>query len=116
MRGPSFLLPDQPVRLWTSLLLPPLAWFSYEIGLSAVVRTICHKGGPPVGPVTGAAALALCGLAVWLAAPRAVGATDNADEKPRRFLARLSIGFAALFGLAIAYQLLATLMVPPCAR
>jgi hypothetical protein len=91
-------------QFWLALALPPLAWFGYQQGLGATVRTACAAAGPPWGLAAGFAALAVCALAAWMARP------------PRGFLDWLALGFAGLFGLAIAYHMLAAGIVPPCAR
>jgi hypothetical protein len=99
------------LRPWAALTLPPMAWFAFQQGLGFVLRGTCAAAGIPWGPIVGVAALAICGGAVWLAWSRLAGGTPS-----DRFLARIAILGAALFALAIAFQTLATLVVPPCAR
>ena len=93
---------------WIALLLPPLSWFLFEQGLSAVLHADCGQSG--IGIVWGLISLALCGLAARLAWPLRGphGALANA------WLARLGIVIAAIFALAIGFQLLALVIVPPC--
>jgi hypothetical protein len=67
--------------------------------------------GAPLGPIWGLVSLVLCGVAACLAWSRIGGGTGS-----DRFLARLALLGAWLFALAIAFQTLATLIVPPCAR
>lgn len=99
------------IRLWICLFAPGLVWFVFQQGLGYLVRADCAHAGPP-GLATGAAALLVC-LAAGLAAE-----ADRRRESAglRSFLARLAIGLAAIFGLAIAFQTAAMLLVPPCAR
>lgn len=95
------------IRIWSALLLPPVAWYGDQQGLSLMLSGAC-RAVLWAGPVLGVFALLLCGVAAWLARaapPQAYG-----------WLGRLAQLGAGLFALAIAFQLLATLIVPPCAR
>lgn len=105
MKGAAHLRP------WIALTLPPAAWFVFQQGLAFTLRGACGAAGVPLGPLWGLASLAACGGAARIAWTRVAGGT-GAD----RFLARLALLGAGLFGLAILYQSLATLIVPPCAR
>ncbi len=98
-------------RAWVALVVPPLAWFAFEQGLSAVLHGACGKA--TIGLVWGVASLLLCAGALWLAWPIArSGAELPADP----WLARLATVGAAFFSLAIAFQTLAILLVPACVR
>jgi hypothetical protein len=98
-------------RAWTALVLPPLTWFTFEQGLSALLHRAC--GQVAIGVGWGVLSLALCAGALWLAWPVArAGAELPADP----WLARLATIGAAFFSLAIAFQTLAILLVPPCVR
>jgi hypothetical protein len=68
------------------------------------VRVACGSAAAPAGWLVGAAAVAVCVLAAWLA------------RAASRFLDQLALGLAAVFALAIAYQALAAGIVPSCAR
>ena len=99
------------IRAFTGLILPPVAWYVFEQGLSFTLLGSCVAAGIPVGPVWGIFSVGACALAGWLAWPiaRGEGRTDV-------FIARLGMLAAGLFTLAITYQTLATLIVPPCAH
>jgi len=99
------------LRVFTALAVPPLAWYVFEQGLGFTLRGACAAAGMPGGPIWGLGSLGACALCVWLAWPMARGG-DRSDI----FLARLALLAAGLFGLAIAYQTLASLIIPPCAR
>lgn len=95
------------IRIWSALLLPPVAWYGNQQGLSLVLSGAC-RSVIWAGPLLGVVALLLCGVAAWLARwapPVAYG-----------WLARIARLGAGLFALAIAFQLLATVIVPPCVR
>ena len=99
------------LRSFAALALPPVAWFVFEQGLSFTLRGGCAAAGIPVGPIWGISSLCACALGGWLAWP--VARDGNRGDT---FVARLAMLAAALFALAIGYQTLATLIVPPCAR
>lgn len=100
---------SQRARSWTALLLPPLAWFGFEQGLSALLHARCDLAG--WGLAWGAASFALCALAAWLARPLA---RRGGDLLAGVWLARLAPVLAGIFALAIAFQTLAILLVPAC--
>lgn len=103
------------VRLAVALLVPPLAWMSFEYGLGSALRASCTTVGSWLGPVWGAAALLAC-LAAALTA-RSMARRGPDDRMPTRpWLARVAMLGSGIFALAIAFQTIATLIVPPCAR
>lgn len=102
-------------RAWTGLLLPPLAWMLFQYGLGATLRGPCAAVGAWLGPLWGAVSLLLCLAAVLIARPLARAVADPGPP-PRAWLARLAMLGAGIFALAIAFQTLATLIVPPCVR
>lgn len=55
----------------------------------------------------GLAACAIAGLVSWRS-------LRGEDEIARRVIAAVSVGCAALFGLAIILPMIATVMLPPC--
>jgi hypothetical protein len=99
------------LRAFAGLSLPPVAWYVFEQGLGFTLRGSCTAAGSPAGPVWGLFSLAACALAGWLALPVARG-----EDRTDAFVAKLALLAAGLFALAIAYQTLATLIVPPCAH
>jgi len=102
-------------RPWIALSLPALAWVLFEYGLAWAMRGSCQAVGAWLGAAWGLASLLVCGGAWWIAWPSAKWA--GADDPPARpWLARLALLGAAVFGLAIAFQTIATMIVPACAR
>ncbi|WP_137787803.1 hypothetical protein [Sphingomonas sp. 3P27F8] len=105
---------DLRTRAWSRLVLagivPPGAWLLFQQGLSVTLRLQCGAAGPPLGPLWGAVSVAACGSAAWLATRARV------DGDSARFVRRAAQLAAGLFAVAIAFQTLATLIVPPCAR
>jgi hypothetical protein len=99
------------LRPWAALTLPAAAWFLFQQGLAITMRGQCGAAGIPLGPLWGVLSLAVCGAAARLARSRLSGGTAS-----DRFLSRLALFGAGLFALAIAFQALATVIVPPCAR
>jgi hypothetical protein len=97
-------------RAWTALLLPPFAWFLFQQGLSALLHAACSRAG--IGAAWGLASLIVCGVAFWMAWP--FRKRQGALVHP--WLAQLALVVAGFFALAIAFQTLALLMVPPCVR
>ena len=97
-------------RAWTALFLPPVAWFLFEQGLSALLHADCSRSG--IGVLWGAASLIACAIAFRIAWPFRIH--EGVLVNP--WLARLALIVACFFALAIAYQLLALLIVPSCVR
>ncbi|MCC2977758.1 hypothetical protein LK533_13860 [Sphingomonas sp. PL-96] len=100
------------VRPWAALLLPPAAWYVFELGLGSVLKVDCAPVGTWLGLSWGAASLLLCALAAAIAWPCAQPAGDQTP--PRAWLSRVALLLAGIFALAIAFQTLAVLIVPPC--
>jgi hypothetical protein len=113
----SAIDPRPPARksTWIALLLPPLAWALFEVGLAVALRFSCTTVGLWLGPLWGAASLLTCSGAMILAWHAAKA--DHAGDSPAgAWLAWIAFMVAPLFGLAIAFQTLATFIVPSCAR
>lgn len=102
------------LALPVALLLPPFAWMSFEFGLAATLRPACETVSW-LGPVWGGAAVLAC-LFALLAAGRAIRDRDGRCGATGRWMARLAMFGAGIFTLAILFQTLATLIVPPCVR
>jgi hypothetical protein len=90
----------------------PVVWMVFQQSGGTLVYFHCRQT-PLVGPILAAAALALdigAGRVAWrLAGHPSTSATQ-------RFLAWLSVGFAAIFGLGVVIMAAAMVLVPPCAR
>ena len=100
------------VRPWAALLLPPIAWYLFELGLGSVLKVDCAPVGGWLGVTWAVASLAACAAAVALAWSQARPAGDQTP--PRAWLSRIALLLAGIFALAIAFQTLAVLIVPPC--
>jgi hypothetical protein len=95
-------------RTWIALALPPVAWFVFEQGLSALLHADCTRSG--IGLAWGLASLVLCATASRIG--WRLRGPHGALAEP--WLAGLAIVLAGLFALAIAFQTLAVAMVPAC--
>lgn len=99
------------LRIWLVLALPAVSWFVFQQGLAMTLRGNCQSAGFPLGVVWGGASLLVCAAAGGFAL---VGLRNYVGSD--RFVARIALFAAGLFALAIAYQTLATTIIPPCAR
>jgi hypothetical protein len=95
-------------KAWTALLLPPLSWFVFEQGLSALLHADCSRW--QIGAAWGVLSLIVCAIALRLGWTLGRSGTLLADV----WLARLAMVVASIFSLAIAFQMLAIAIVPPC--
>jgi hypothetical protein len=102
---------SERIRAIVALALPPVAWFVFEQGLGFTLRGTCAAAGVPAGPIWGLCSIGACGAAALLARP-----IVRRGDRSNGFIARLALLASGLFGIAIAFQTLATLIVPPCAR
>jgi hypothetical protein len=102
------------IALPVALLLPPLAWMTFEFGLAATLRPAC-AAARWLGPLWGSVAVLACVLS-FVAARRAYRDRSGQDRATGRWTARVAMLGAGVFMLAILFQTLATLIVPPCVR
>ena len=82
------------------------------------MRVSCAAAGSWFGITWGAIAMTLCAVAFAIgrsAGRSAARAAEDADAA-RPWLARIATAATAIFALAIAFQTLAILIVPSCAR
>ena len=83
--------------------------------LSDMLRFDCRLGHPANGVLGAVVVLAAMALAAWLSWESArTRHVDNPHDATRRFIARLSVMAAALLGVAVLWQTLATVLVPSC--
>jgi hypothetical protein len=97
-------------RAWTALLVPPVTWFLFEQGLSALLHADCSRSH--IGLAWGIASLVVCTITFRMAWPFRM----RGDLLANPWLAQLALGSTGFFALAIAFQTLAILMVPACLR
>ena len=97
-----------------ALPLPPLAWYGAQRGLEVLVGLRCSIANE-TGAAVGGLSFLVCAVAVWLAGPSRSGGDSPAAQTDRVLRWFVLLG-AGLFGLAIVFQTLASLIVPSCAR
>jgi hypothetical protein len=102
------------IRPWLALILPPMTWYGFEVGLTSVLKIACAPVGDWLGVAWGAGSLVVCAIAAALAWPYAWPAGDQTPSRP--WLARVALLLTGIFALAIAFQTLGILIVPPCVR
>lgn len=102
-------------RPWVAMALPALAWMGFEYGAGSTLRGACAAIGDWLGPAWGLLSLLACGVAMGVAWPLARGG-EGADPPTGSWLARIALFTAAIFALAISFQTLATMIVPPCVQ
>jgi hypothetical protein len=98
------------VKLVACLLAPPIAWYAFQQGLAVTLRTACDAAGAPVGTIWGVLSILICGAAAWFSM------RSNVSGESARFVGYVAQLGAGLFALAVFFQTLATMIVPPCAR
>lgn len=101
-------------RPWVALAMPPMAWMLFEYGLGSAMGNACTAVGSWMGPLWGALSLIVCAAAAVLARSAAKGSGEDARTRP--WLSNVALLGSGVFALAIAFQTLATLIVPSCAR
>lgn len=108
---------DRPARtaLLVALAVPPLAWMTAEIGLAGALRWSCDAVGGGFGAGWSIGALLACGFAAALAR-HSMRMHGRDGIEVFRFGARVALLGSGVFALAIAFQTLAILIVPSCAR
>jgi hypothetical protein len=102
------------VRPWVALLVPPSTWYLFELGLGSVLKVNCQPVGDWMGLIWGVVSLAACcGAMVLVGRSALVPAGDQTGS--RVWLSRVALILGGIFALAIAFQTLSVLIVPPCA-
>jgi hypothetical protein len=102
------------VRPWLALVLPPVAWYVFELGLGSVLKVACGLAGGWLGIAWGLMSLIACAGGAWLAWPQARPAGDKTPSRP--WLARVAFLLSGIFALAITFQTIGVLIVPSCVR
>ena len=104
-------------RAWLGLIVSPVAWaFHHQLG-SNFAFAACDRGPDIVALLAGGVAIALIAVAGWLgwrSWKHAGGALGADSEELGHFLPLLSVMAAGLFGLTIAAQWFANLLLPSC--
>lgn len=100
---------------WAGLFLGALGWFVHQQGGSNADYWDCRIGGPlwaVLLSIPCVAAAAIGGYVSWAAARAAQGE----GSATRRFAGAVGAATAAIFLMAIGFQVLGSLIVPACAR
>jgi hypothetical protein len=96
-----------------ALLMPPLAWISFEYGLAISLSSACVAVGSWLGPLWGAGAFFAC-LIGAIIAQRTIQLGRAQQKELNRWLGKVALLGCGVFSLAILFQTIATLIVPPC--
>jgi uncharacterized membrane protein YidH (DUF202 family) len=105
---------------WAGVALGPLAWGINLQAVYAFAHFSCENtrlSGSILSAVL--VIVSLAGSAISARAVRRSAKAEWTDEQgggPRSFMAWLGVGSGVLFGLVIANQLAASLMLSPCLR
>jgi hypothetical protein len=111
--------PQTAARRWltAAMVLPPLAWMTFEYGLAVALWPMCERVGHGLGLAWGAGALCACFIAAFsarhcirLSAEPPQGASVTA------WMGKVALIGSGFFALAITFQSIATLIVPSCAH
>lgn len=100
---------------WAGSIAAPIAWVIHHQGLADSIYFNCSAGNPVSAVVLGGGLLILS-LGAAALSWTARGDGEDGLARNRRFIAGLSAGMGLLFGLAIAYQTLAGVLIPGCLR
>jgi uncharacterized membrane protein len=101
------------LRAWTSLAAGPAAWLAHHQFGSTLNFARCEQGDSGALTIAGLAALATIALGAALAWSVWRNHAAHRDG-PTSFIALLGLMAAALFGLTVAVQIGASLIVPAC--
>lgn len=93
---------------WAGLVAGPTCWALHQQGFTSLLHFDCHLGSGGKG-VASFVVLAIVLVASGIVSWRARGATEL-----HRFIGAASAMAVALFLLAIAFQTVATLILPGC--
>lgn len=100
---------------WAGFVVAPLAWAAHHQIASTVIYLDCQVGGPLLTGGLGLVCAAIVLAAAWVSwnsrgsAPASPGRPDT-----REFAAWLSVGFAALVLVGIAFQSLTGFLLRAC--
>ena len=104
-----------PLAPWAALLASFLATGLNQQFLADVLRYDCRVGSATTGMLAGLASIALIALGCWVSwTATRQPSLEHTPDATRRFIARLGMLFALLAGVAVAWQVLATFLVPAC--
>lgn len=97
---------------WTGLVLPPVAWAIHHQAGSNQVIFDCRLGDSGFVTALGLMMILVCAVSAglsWMSQPK-----DAAAFELRTLASHLGGLSGAMFALALTFQTMATLMLPPC--
>ena len=107
-------LQESRLAPWAALIASFVATALNQQFLADVLRYDCRLGSASTGIVAGLLSLVLIAFGCWMSWVATRAPFERTTDATRRFIARLGLLFAVLAGVAIAWQVLATFMVPAC--
>lgn len=110
----SFL--TSPLAPWLGWLAAPTAWVVHHQGIADAVYFDCHVGERGVDVWVGVLCILLAlagGVLSWAGQD---GPEEGAKLRNRKFVAAMGLGMGLLFSVALAFQTLASAIIPGCAR
>jgi hypothetical protein len=100
---------------WAGLVASTLGAALNQQLLGDMLRFECRLGQPATGLLVGGVVFALMAAGAWVSWASVHGTGRHAAHQATRlFIARLSLMLTALLAIMVAWQVLATFMVPPC--
>jgi len=100
---------------WAALLASGIAAGLNQQVLADVLRYDCRAGTSATGVFVGVLTLLLVAVGCWASWASIRGQPyQRTSDATRRFVVRLGLLFAALAAVLIAWQVLATFLVPAC--
>jgi hypothetical protein len=107
----------QAWRPWTGWLGGLSGWFlSQQFGTS-LAQDACASINPLTHGLIGLAGLSLAGLGIFFSSPvwrNKAPPLEDATPQSRAFIAVCGAGAALIFSLAIIFQTLSPMVIPPC--
>lgn len=103
--------------LTAAMVLPPLAWMTFEYGLAVALWPACERVGEGLGLAWGMGALCAC-LAAAFSAWRCINLSAERPDvtSVTGWMGKVALIGSGFFALAITLQSIATLIVPSCAQ
>jgi hypothetical protein len=97
------------------LFVGPVVWAVHFFAIYASTAIMCARAGAGSGPIValvGGASVVAAAILAWTIA---ASARDGAGPAPRQvFVRRLTMVTAGLALLAVAFETLPVLLIPPC--
>ncbi len=101
---------------WTGWVSSGLAVVINHQGIADTVYFRCDVGNPATVVVVGVATLALAWAGALIAWRSRSSDAEDPDRRTRKFITLVGLLMAALYSVAIVFQILAGLIIPVCFR